>query len=337
MRYQPDGTKSRAVATSRIIGLASAAGLALAAAPALASGTPAGTTIESAATATYDLPGGGTGSVGSNLVSLTVDELLDVTVAWSDPADVAAAAGGESRVLRYTITNGGNGSERFALAAIANRGGDDFDPAVDAIVLDSNGNGAFDAGLDTVYVAGANDPELAPDQSLAIFVLADIPAAARDGGRGRVDLTAAAKTGSGTPGTSFAGAGQGGGNAVVGATGGDAEAGGWFGIAGAGLAFEKSAVVRDAFGGTSPAPGSTITYTLVASASGTGTLSNVRIADAIPANTRYAPGSITLEGAALSDADDGDAGHFTGNGISVRIGDLAAGTARTVTFTVKID
>ena len=337
MRYQPDGTKSRAVATSRMIVLASAAALAIAGAPALASGTPAGTTIESAATATYALPGGATGSVGSNLVSLRVDELLDVTIAWSDPADVVAAAGGDDRVLRYTITNGGNGAERFALATIANRGGDDFDPAVGAIVLDSNGNGAFDAGLDTVYVGGANDPELAPDQSLAVFVLADIPASARDSGRGRIDLTAVAKTGSGTPGTSFTGAGQGGGNAVVGATGGDAEAGGWFSIAGAGVTLQKSAVVRDAFGGTSSAPGGTITYTLVASASGTGTLSNVRVADAIPAGTSYAPGSITLEGAALSDADDSDAGHFTGTGIAIRIGELAAGTARTVTFTVKID
>ena len=73
--------------------------------------------------------------------------------------------GASGEVLRFTISNAGNGSEAFALSTQAALGGDDFDPSVTSLVLDSNGNGAYDAGVDTLYVAGANDPVLAPDAS----------------------------------------------------------------------------------------------------------------------------------------------------------------------------
>ena len=304
--------------------------------PAFAAGTPAGTSIQNVATATYDTPAG-EASVDSNMVELKVDELLDVTVSWADPADVGTAPGLTGQVLRFTLTNGGNGAERFQLATVGTGGGDDFDPAVGGIYLDTNGNNAFDAGVDTAYVAGSNDPELGPDQSMSVFVLSTIPASAEDGDRGRVQLTAAAATGTGAPGTSFAGLGQGGGNAVVGATGADAEDDGWYKVSKAAIGFVKSAAVTDPFGGSNRVPGATITYTLAATVSGSGSLANVRIADAIPAGTSFAPGSITLEGSALTDADDADSGKFTGTGISVGLGTLAAGASRTVTFKVKID
>ena len=57
----------------------------------------------------------------------------------------------------------------------------------------------------------------------------------------------------------------------------------------------------------------------------------------IPAGTTYRPGTLTLEGGALSDAADADAGEFTGTGIAVRLGTVAGGGARTVTFQVAID
>jgi hypothetical protein len=50
-------------------------------------------------------------------------------------------------------------------------------------------------------------------------VLSTIPAGASERQRGQVDLLAAGETGTGAPGTSFAGEGEGGGDAVVGATG----------------------------------------------------------------------------------------------------------------------
>jgi uncharacterized repeat protein (TIGR01451 family) len=317
---------------------ASAAAIAAVPAPSHAAGTPAGTDIRNTATATYEpTPGGPEVTVDSNTVTLKVDELLDVGVAWGDPSDVAGAPGASGQVLRFTVTNAGNGSEAFTLSTRANGGGDDFDPGVTAIVLDSNNNNAYDAGVDTVYVPGSNDPELGADKAITVFVLSTLPAGATDTQRGKVDLLAAATTGTGAPGTSFAGLGQGGGNAVVGATGADAEDNGWYRIAKAAIAFAKSAAVVDPWGGTTQAPGATITYTLTATVSGTGSLGNVRVSDPIPSGTTYTPGSLTLDGTALSDAADADSGAFTGSAIGVGLGTLASGASRTVTFKVKID
>ena len=321
-----------------VLGAMPVIGALVAPAPVHAAGTPAGTNIKNVATATYEpIPGGPATSIDSNTVTLTVDELLDVAVAWGDPADVVASPGATGQVLRFTVSNGGNGTESFTLGTVANGGGDDFDPAVTSVVLDSNGNNAYDAGIDTVYVAGSNDPELDADEAITVFIVSSIPAGSSDTQRGKVDLTAAAKTGTGAPGTSFAGMGQGGGNAVVGATGADALDDGWYKIAKAAISFAKSAAVADPWGGTTQSPGATITYTLTATVSGTGSLGNVRIIDPIPVGTTFAPGSIILDGTALSDSDDGDAGRFTGTGIAVGLGTLASGASRTVSFQVKID
>jgi uncharacterized repeat protein (TIGR01451 family) len=305
--------------------------------PAQAAHTQAGTIINNNATATYDLPTGGQSTVTSNTVSLTVDELLDVSVASTDGGDVSVSPGATGQILTYRVTNAGNGGEAFRLTARDNGGGDDFDPSVTSIVLDSNGNGTYDPGIDTVYVSGSNDPVLAPDGSAIVFVLSSIPAGATNAQRGRVDLIAVAATGSGAPGTTFAGQGQGGGNAVVGATGADAEDDGYYAVAAASVSFVKSATVTDPFNGTSRVPGSIITYSLVATVSGSGSLANLHIADGIPAGSTFQPGSIRLDGNGLSDAADADAGEFTGTGIAVRLGSVSAGTTRTVTFQTKID
>lgn len=302
-----------------------------------AAGTPAGSVVRNTATATYDQPSGGVATVTSNEVSLTVDEILGVTVASGDPGDVSVTPGATAQILRYTLTNIGNGSEKFALLARANAGGDDFDPSTAEIILDTNGNGAYDAGVDTLYVAGTNDPQLAPDASQTVFVRSTIPAGATDGQRARVDLVATALTGSGTPGTVFIGQGQGGGNAIVGTTGGTAEDDGYYRVQQASIGFVKSAVVLDPFGQTSAMPGAFITYTLAVTISGSGSIANLRIADTIPAGTTYRAGTLTLDGGALTDGVDGDAGNFTGTGIAVSLGNVPAGAQHNVTFQVKID
>ena len=302
-----------------------------------AAGTPAGTDISNTATATYSAPDGSTLSVDSNTVTLRVDEVLDVSVASADTGEVGVLPGSTNQILKFILTNGGNGPEAFALTAPANAGGDDFDPVVTSIVLDTNANGAYDAGIDTVYAAGANDPVLQPDTSLTVFLLSSIPAGASDTQRGQVDLLAAAKTGTGAPGTSFAGQGEGGGDAVVGATGADSGDDGSYRVRTAIVTFTKAASVAGPFGGTSVIPGSVITYTLTASVAGTGTLNNIAVTDPIPATTTYRPGTITLEGAPQTDAADADAGRFTGSAIAVALGSIGAGTSRTITFQVEID
>lgn len=307
------------------------------AAPAYAAGTEAGTQINNTATATFDLPGGGESTVNSNTVTLTVDELIDVAVTWADPGNVPVAPAATGRVLTYTVTNSGNGTESFTLSTIANGGGDDFDPAVTSVVLDTNNNGVYDAGVDTAYVAGSNDPAIDADESITVFVLSTIPGGAADGNEGIVNLVAEANTGTGAPGTSIAGAGQGGGAAVIGATGGDGEDDGTYVVTTADVALVKSAVVADPFGGTTRVPGATITYTLAATVNGSGSLANLRLADPIPTGTVYVPGTITLDGLPLTDASDADAGAFSGTAIAVQLGTVASGTVRNVTFQVEID
>jgi uncharacterized repeat protein (TIGR01451 family) len=307
------------------------------ASPAFAAGTTAGTTISNTATATYNDSSGNPVSVPSNTVALRVDEVLNVTVATAESGDVPSQPGATNQVVRYTVTNTGNGSEAFALAPITAIGGDAFDPTATSIVLDTNGNGVYDAGVDTVYTAGSNNPVLAPDTSIRVFVLSTMPAGATDGQRGQIDLTATAVTGSGPAGTVFAGQGTGGGDAVVGTTTAVGRDKSFFVISAATVALAKSASVLDPFGGTKSVPGSIITYTLVATVSGTGTLANLAVGDPIPAATTYVPASMTAQGAGVTDATDADTGEFAANRVSVRFGAVAGGQTRTVTFKVKIN
>jgi uncharacterized repeat protein (TIGR01451 family) len=303
--------------------------------PAAAAATPAGTLISNTARASYSLPSGGSSSIDSNTVTIIVDELLNVSVASSDGGDVGAAPGSSGRVLTYTVTNTGNGSEAFRLSAI-NGTGDDFDPTAIAVYLDANGNKSYDPGIDLAYIAGSNDPVLAADGSATVFLVSSIAAGQSDTQRASLDLRSVALTGSGTPGTSFAGAGTGGGAAVVGATGAAAQATGTYRVAAATVTFAKTALVSDPFGGASAVPGSIITYKLIATVSGSGSLDNLAVTDQIPAGTTYRAGSLTLENGALSDSADGDAGEAGAAGITARLGSVAAGQARTVTFKVTV-
>ena len=302
-----------------------------------AAGTVAGTTITNTATATYNDPGGNPQSASSNPVNIKVDELLDVTVARADPGDVPTVPGGTNQVLSFAVTNTGNGSEAFVLTPNSTIGGDQFDPTTTSIVIDSNGNGVYDPGVDTVYSAGVNDPTLAPDASVKVFVLSTIPGGAADGNRGITSLTAAAKTGTGAPGTAFAGQGQGGGDAVLGSSGGDSVDQSAYVVQNATALLTKSASITDPFGGSEPVPGAIITYTIAAAVSGSGTLSNMTIGDGIPINTTYQTGTLRLQGSPLTDATDADAGEFTGTAINVRLGSVPGGTTRTVTFNVRIN
>lgn len=327
--------RSAAVRRGRLVACALLGGVAFIAQPAFAAGTLAGTNIENIATATFDV-GASTVDIQSNTAVILVDELLDVTVTSNDPGDVATTNGATNAVLTYRVTNNGNGPESFRLTPNVTNGGDDFDPVLAQVVLDTNNNGVYDPGVDTVYVAGSNDPLLTPDQSVTVFVLTNIPATQTNGQRANVSLTAAANTGTGAPGTTFAGQGEGGGDAVVGTSNADGEASGFLRVDAASVALAKSATVVDPFGGSNAVPGATITYTIVATVSGAGSLTNLVINDPIPAGTTYVSGSLTLQAATLTDAADADAGNFNGSRISVSLGNVPAGQTRTVTFRTVI-
>jgi hypothetical protein len=82
-----------------------------------AAGTPAGTNIANTATCNLHRAGGATQSVDSNTVTLRVDEVLDVSVASADTGDVGTTPGATNQILKFTLTNGGNGPEAFVLTA----------------------------------------------------------------------------------------------------------------------------------------------------------------------------------------------------------------------------
>lgn len=304
-------------------------------APAMAGGVTAGTLIENTAVASYD-EGGTPRTINSNTVTVRVDELLDVTLSSLDPGPVAARPG--AAVLTFELTNQGNGPEAFRLLANPAVAGNDFDVVVRAVAIDSNGNGTYDEGVDEILTAPQTTAVLAPDAALTVFVLVTLPEGASDTQTSNVALNAEAVTGTGTPGTAFDGAGVDGGDAIVGTTGAQAVARGALVNTRASVALVKSVSLRDPFGGTSAVPGTIATFTIQAEVSGTGTVANLTVTDAIPEGTTYAPGTLALDGTALSDAADGDAGTASdAQGIAVTLGSLPADTRRSITFDVVVD
>ena len=302
--------------------------------PAHAGGVKAGTLIENTASATYD-GGAGPVTIPSNTITVKVDELLDVTVTSRDSGPVSAAPG--SAVLTFELTNTGNGPEAYTLTANPAVAGNDFDTTVNGIAVDTNSNGVYDPGVDQMLTGPATTAAIAADASLTVFVLVTIPGGVADGDQSDVSLLAEAVTGTGAPGTAFAGQGAGGGNAIVGSTGANATATGSLSVGITDVDLIKSASVRDPFGGTGIVPGATITYAIRAEVRGSGSVSDLVVTDAAPADTTYVAGSLKLDGATLTDAADADAGRFGTSGISVDLGPVSGGSSRTVTFQVTID
>jgi uncharacterized repeat protein (TIGR01451 family) len=103
----------------------------------------------------------------------------------------------------------------------------------------------------------------------------------------------------------------------------------------------KSQTVSDPFGGTQPVPGARINYRIVVSVAGSSTATASLLDDPIPVNTTYVPGTLTLNGGALSDASDVDGGSFLAAPaphVQVRLGDLTQGAGpQTIEFSVTIN
>lgn len=282
---------------------------------AAASPTPAGTAIANTATLSA-VAGGETATATSNTVTLIVAERLDVAVT------AQPVSAGETAVA-YAVTNTGSGSEAFHLrAALAGS-----TARVTGIAADRDGDGHYDPAVDTALNGDATDL-LAPGATGRVFVLLDQPAS------GTVTLTATAQTGSGAPGTSFAGKGDGGGDAVVGQTGASASAAVTLGDAAA-PTLAKSATVRSSDGSDAAVSGAVITYRLVAAFPAQ--TADATVTDPIPAGTRYVPGSLQLDGAPLSDAADDDAGRVDADGVAVSLGAVPATADHVVTFQVTVE
>jgi len=325
---------------------AAAGALLVAAGAAHAVGTAAGTDITNSASVTADV-GGSPVTATSNPHVVTVAEVIDVDVTLLSIGNVLVNSPASGQVLTYRVTNLGNGIDAFALSVNNALLGDAFDPVFASVYFDANANGLYDAGVDTLYAPGTNDPVLdanvAALDDVVVFVLNDIPAALASGDLGDSELLAASSTGTGAPGTVFAGAGEAGTDASVGTSGGDDQAQGTYQVSSVALAIAKSSAVADPFGGTQPIPGATITYTLLVSVTGVGNADATTLTDAIPANTTYVAGSMTRNAAPLTDAsdspvDEADFGATTAGAITVGLGSLpAGGPPETITFQVTIN
>lgn len=307
---------------------------------ALAVGTSAGLDISSTATVSYSI-GGSNNNATSNTATFRVNEVLDVTVSWQDATNRFVTSPATNQVLSFLLSNTGNGNDSYTLSVANNLAGDQFDPSLVDIYLDTDANNLFDPAVDTLYVPGMNDPLLAADSALSIFVRNSIPAGLNGGDLGHSRLSATSITGSGAPGTVLLGAGDNTTAAVIGSSGGSSSASGSYEINGPNVVLNKSVTIADPQGGNQPMTGARLTYRVEISASGTASATGVVITDPIPANTTYAAGSLSLNGTALTDAIDGDAGDVGGtsaNTVTVILGDLVPGSpAQIITFDVTIN
>lgn len=308
---------------------------------ALAAGVPAGTVIENTATVTYELAGVEV-SVDSNPTSITVAERIDVVVTRQSP-QLQVQPGETNRALLFRVTNTGNGTEAFQLVLDSNVAGSDFNPvpASTSIYFDTDASGDLTPG-DTAYQEGVNDPDLAPDASVDVFIVNDMPPSGPvNGDIGLSQLTANALTGTGLPGQSFAGQGDGNTDAVLGISGGSAAETGEYVIAGVEISVVKAQVVDDPFGGNEPVPGATVTYTVTVEVTSAGTATAAVFRDVVPEFTTYSPGTIVLNGAPLTDVADADAAELDSSSaptVVVRLGDLTqADGPQVIEFRVTID
>lgn len=312
----------------------------LASASSWAAGTPAGTVIDNQVQVSFVM-GGSPATVDSNTTSIAVAERIDVSVTPLTP-QTFVAPGSASNSLLFRVTNVGNGSEMFALAANSAVIGDDFDPLLTtpAIYFDTDGNGQL-SPADEAYAPGSNDPLLAADESVDVLLTNDIPTAVTDGQIGRSELSARSLTGNGAPGDPFPNQGDGGVDALVGSSGGLAGGLGEYVADDVQIDIVKSVVVRDPSGGTEPVSGATLTYTITIEVVNSGTASASVFADPIPANTSFVASSIFLNGSGLTDTPADDAGELDTTSdptVVVRLGDLTqASGVQTVSFDVVID
>ena len=286
-------------------------------------GTASGTNVDNFATVDYQVGGVDQAQISSDTASFVVDNKIDMTVATTDGAAVIVVPGDTMRVLTYTLTNNGNTTQDYSLAALAGSGTffsvtDNFDAVNVSVFVDADNDGVYDPLID---VAGYVD-ELMADSTVTIFIVADIPLAQLDGDGAIYDLVAQTALG-GSPGSQggdilnddngnispggtindipddpatiqivFAdGAGS-----VDGANDGRFSSRDVYVVGAAVLAVNKTSVVTtDPINGASnpkAIPGATILYTINIANSGSAPAESVVLSDQIPANTTFTGSSV---------------------------------------------
>ena len=283
-------------------------------------------TIYNSGSANYDVP--------TNTLSIQVDELIDVGL--TSLAAANAVISNDPTAIPFAVVNTGRGPEAFIIRVNPEIGSGRFTPSIDSIMIDTNGNGLAEPGIDRVIANGGVTPEMEPGQQIQVFVIASLPPEAVDRAAGTFSVMATAATGSGNPGAVIASAGTSGTDAIIGRSGAQQASAASLVAALATVTTAKSSTIVDPLGGTRAVSGSRITFQLAATATGSGSARGVRLVDAIPSGTTYVAGSMTIDGRKLSDIDDSDAGSFTANSVNVALGTVNGGERRVVGFSVII-
>lgn len=317
--------------------------LALLGRPAWAAGTPAGTQIPNTAVLTY-ISEGVAQTRSASSTPVVVAKLLSVRATWQDSTAVPVRSPDTLGPLTFLVTNTGNGQDRVVLGRQNTVAGDQFDPAdapEGSIWIESGSQPGFQAtgpNADLPYVAGSNDITLAPDASRIVYVVSSIPAGFGTGATARADLQARSRSvPPGTPlGTQVDV--QAGVPFVAGPGSAGSTATGTYLVSVVAVGVTKTvASVVDPGGGTRVMPGAVLTYRLVVNATGTGTASNVVVADPLPATLAFVPGSITVDGAARTDAADGDDSSFSSGTVRTVLPSLTAPQSRAIEFKATVN
>jgi hypothetical protein len=194
-------------APRRIALLVGATLLTLASQSVWAVGTASGTTISNTATMSYSVggiaqtgigssPSGNSAGVGTP-TTFVVDNKVNLTVAEGNSTFTNVTPGATKQVTTFTVTNTGNTAQGYNLVG-ANASGnptvfsvaDGMDVTLTGVFVDSNGNGSYDEGTDTLSAVST----LAPGATATVFVVATIPASATNGQQAVVTLTATTTT-----------------------------------------------------------------------------------------------------------------------------------------------
>jgi len=324
-----------------------------------AAGTVAGTTVSNTATINYSVNAVAQPAI-TGTADFVVDRRIDLTLTTVPITYVNVTPATTGNAIPFTLSNTSNAPLDFALAAANNPtdpfgGTDNFDPTVNAVFVDGNANGTFEALNDTATLVS----NLAPDTAITVFIVSTIPGGQANASIAAVTMTATAHNlgggvvtnDSGTPDvagtvqTVFAD-GAGDTDAVRDAAFSDSGA---FMVQGANVSVLKTeTVVNDPINGVvnpKHIPGAIVQYqvTVTNAAASAVPATSISVTDVMPVNVTFQPNTygagngIDLGGVAQTNAADADQGTFAAGTVTVTIPSLAPAASAVITFRVAVN
>jgi uncharacterized repeat protein (TIGR01451 family) len=269
-------------------------------------GVPAGTSVSNVVVVDYESPeGNAQPTTSTNTSTFIVSASAGVSVT---PDSIHTdQQTGDTNLHPFTVTNTGNSNDTFELVSWGKHwvweiwrdlDGNEIIDDGDYQITDTDGDGAPDTG------------EIVPGGANGFVARTTLPAGSPDGQLGLHIVTATSSVDPTISDTSKKTTAV---HAPV-------------------LTLAKSvAPAGDQLRGT------VLTYTTTYTNSGSGHATAVALVDQIPANTTYVPGSIKVDGVAVTDADDGDFAKFETGSVVVSFPTLGALTSGTFSFQVTIN